>query len=349
MRNGLTFFILLLMPFMLLAQENPYENAIQKGIELHDVGEYQKAIEAYKKAVKINKKRALAYYELSLSYYSIKDFKKASKYAQKAIKYAKTKRIKISAYLVKAAALDDGGNTKKAIKVYKKAIKTYPVDYLLYYNVGFSYYKVKNLKNAEKSLQKALTLNPTHPTSHLLLAYVMGDQGMRAQALMALSSFLFLENREHPVNITSRSKEGYNVFLKQSLGSIERKDETTININLFINENDEFSSVNLLIPLLQAANQSLADSLNLNQIQQVDLFMENLGSALEEHKTDKQSFWTAHYVEFFKAMKKEALIPTFTKMMQLSTKDDEVISWINENKTQIEKLETTFNTYYKLE
>ncbi len=349
MKPLILFLTLFTLPFYANAQDNPYDTKILEGIELHDKGNYEGAIAKYKEAIKLNKKAALAYYELGLSYYALKDYKKAKKYASKSIKYAKDERIKVSSYLIKGTALDDSGSTKKAIKVYKRGIKDFPDNYLLHYNVGFSYYKIDDFKNAEKALQKALQLNPEHNTSHLLMAYVMGDRGLRVQSLMSLMQFLFLENRTHPVNITNRSIEGYNSFLKQSLGTVTRKDEKSININLFLDKDDEFSALNLLLSLMQANNQVKADSANLTQTQRVDLFMSDFSEGIAEQAIDKNSFWSSYYVQFFQELNKQELIIPFTKMMQLSTKEDEVISWLSKNKAAIEKLENAFNAFYKIE
>jgi tetratricopeptide (TPR) repeat protein len=113
---------LLLFNLQFAFSQNSLEELLAKGIEAHDQGEYQTAIDYYKKALAIDKQSGILCYELALSFYLLKDYKNTVKYADKALKFTKEEQILLSAYLVKGAALDDSGNRKKSIKVYSDTI-----------------------------------------------------------------------------------------------------------------------------------------------------------------------------------------------------------------------------------
>lgn len=73
---------LLLINFLVIGQESQFDYLIQQGIELHDKGEYQKAIEKYSEALEIQPNSSLAYYEISYAYLAMNDYKNAKKFSK---------------------------------------------------------------------------------------------------------------------------------------------------------------------------------------------------------------------------------------------------------------------------
>jgi thioredoxin-like negative regulator of GroEL len=324
-----------------LLGQSSIETLLSEGIEAHDKGEYKNAVELYKQALKIDSKAAILFYELSLSYYHLKDYKNAIKFADKSLKSGADKEILLSTYLIKGAAVDDmnGSKAKKTVKVYQDAINVFPEDYLLQYNLAFRYYKSKDYKNAEKALAKAITLNPFHASSHFLLGQNCLQQNLRIQSIMAFSQFLFLENLEHPLSTTERSKNGFTILKEQALGNITRVSETSININLTVNEEDEFNVLNTIMSLMTAQNRVEADSLNLTENQQMERFYSTLAKMISENGIDESSFWGKHYASFLKQLKTNEITAPYAYVILLSNKDDMVIDWININMDEIGKVE----------
>ena len=324
-----------------LLGQNSMEEFLSKGIEAHDRGEYQKAVKLYKEALQIDKNAAILFYELSLSYYHLKDYKNAIKFANKSLKSTQDEEILLSTYLIKGAAIDDlsGENTKKTLKVYQEGIDAFPEDYLLRYNLGFRYYKSKDYKNAEKTLAKAVELNPFHTSSHFLLGQNCLQQNLRIQSIMAFSQFLFLENLEHPLSITKRSKSGFAILKEQALGNITRVSENSININLTVNEEDEFNILNTIMSLMTAQNKVEADSLNLSENQQIERFYNTLTKMIHENEFNNNSFWGKYYAGFLKQLKTNNITTPYAYVILLSNKDNMVIDWININTDEIGKVE----------
>ena len=87
------------------------------------------------------------------------------------------------------------GESKKAVDVYKKGLKLKPGDYLLHYNLALTYQNLNNFDDAKKTLKKAVSLNPDHPSSHVLLATIFYKTHYKTPAFLALSRFLILEPR----------------------------------------------------------------------------------------------------------------------------------------------------------
>lgn len=79
------------------------EELINEGVELHDAGEYEEAIDRYLEALEIDSTSVLANYELSLSYLALKDFS-ALEYSSWVID-SSNEQLCCGAYAVKSEAL----------------------------------------------------------------------------------------------------------------------------------------------------------------------------------------------------------------------------------------------------
>jgi tetratricopeptide (TPR) repeat protein len=338
-------FIFLFLSTSIVGFAQDFKKILNEGIALHDQGKYKLAIQKYESAAKIEKKAAIVYYEMAYSYYALKDYDNSIKKSKKAIKLAKSNEnnsILLSSYLIHGAAIDDSGDTKKAIKIYNKAIKKFPNNYLLRYNLGYSYFKNRQYDDAQVMIEKALTINPKHGTSHILLAHITRNKGLRVQSIMAMNHFLYLENLNHPVNITARSKEVFSILKKQTIGNVTRDGENSITINLSLIDNDEFSTTNMLLSLMEASNRILADSLNLSENQRIHFFMKTFCSSLADKTSNGAKFWTGKYLTIFQQLHEKELVETFTNILLLSSGDPKVATWLNEHEVEVSKVEGLF-------
>lgn len=344
--------LLLALPFASAAQDDKSYALVEEGIQLHDEGNYQGAISKYNAAIAIDKKNPYAYYELSLTYYTIEMYSKALKYVNKATKYAGDDNdLKVSCYLLKAAIYEDDKQAAKAIKTYKKAIKKYPNYYLLRYNLAYSYYLIDEYDDAEKELMMSLSLNFRHASSHLLLGYVAGEQGMKSQAMIALSHFLFLENLEHPVNITDRAENALDFYKKVALSGVttsESSGRPEITINISGGMLNPFMITDLTLAMAQADQLKKADSLNLTKLERLEGISLKFFETIAEAKPAAKRFW-ATYVGWYAKMQEEEVGDAFVKITLLASKDEDVIAWINEHSDDIKALESEFFRYYEKE
>ena len=200
---------------------------------------------------------------------------------------------------------------------------------------------------AEQALQKAIERNPFHGSSHFLLGNTMLNRGFRVQSMLAYSQFLFLENLEHPINFTSRAKNAYKLLREQALGNIERTSETSININLSMNDEDEFGALNTILSLMGAQDRLEADSLDLNEAQRMERFYYTLNSMMSETNYDENSFWGKNYAQFFSKLGNKDLEKAYVYVVLLPTKDSDMIDWINKNTDEIEKVEDLLIQHYE--
>jgi len=318
-----------------IAQSN-IEDFVKEGIQYHDKGDYDKAIETYKKALKINPQSTLVNYEISLSYFSKGDYKKAIKYSDAVLN--QKKEYLLQAYMTKGSALDMLGKTKESIKVFETGIKKTEGHYLLYYNLALNHYKLNNLNEAGENVIKAIKNNSNHSSSHLMLANIHNQKGNSIQTLLAIHYFLFLEPN------TKRSLEAYLILQENFAGNVS-KDENkpnTINITLLPNNDSQFGAAELMISMLEASRSLEENEGKTND----EMFVENTESffkVLGELKKEKnKEIWWTFYTTFFYDLAKSDQLETYCKYITQSGNENSK-KWLADNENKL----TSFDNWLK--
>lgn len=136
---------------------------INEGIKLHDQKRYDEAIKIYQRVLKENSNNDQALYEMAFSFYNKKDLRSAVETAYQLIQYKSS--MGFLGYGLIASALDDLGKPKEAVEIYQKAIKQLESDAEfqsnvsnLYYNLGITYFRQKQFKEAREASKKAVEL-----------------------------------------------------------------------------------------------------------------------------------------------------------------------------------------------
>lgn len=139
----------------LTPQEPLYQNTL--GLVYLDLKNLPQAMEAFKKAIELNPEYAQAHHNLGV-------------------------------------ALAEAGRWEEAIKAYQKAlaVTTYANPELAYSNMGWAYYNLDRLGEAENALRQALSLEPTLPAAHYHLGLVLLKAGRREEAKAAFRRALGL-------------------------------------------------------------------------------------------------------------------------------------------------------------
>ena len=194
-------------------KEDVVKSMIEVGIQRHDANDFQGAVEKYKQALKLAPDDPLANYEIALSYFSLQDYENSYRHAQKVLKL--DKNFQKDAYNIGGSALDAMGKPKEAVKLYRKAIKAFPDDYLLRFNLALTAFNLKDYAGSEEGAAAALRLNPFHPTSHLILSYTCDSTGRKVESMLAAAFFLLIEAD------TARSVETLKMLMAQIKGRLK--------------------------------------------------------------------------------------------------------------------------------
>ncbi len=319
--------IVLFITTQAFAQTN-VEELVKIGIQYHDNGDFDKAIETYKKALETNPKSSLVNYEIALTYFTKGDNEKAIEHSDIVINQKGDNLL--AAYITKGSALDLLGETKKSIKLFEKAIKKIGGHYLLYYNLALNHYKLNDLDKAEENVIKAIENNSNHGSSHLMLANIHDQKRNKIQTLLATHYFLFLEPN------SKRSVQAYEMLMKNFGGDVAKDDNkpNTINILLSANNDDQFGAAELMISMLEAS-KSLEENKGKTEdemfLKNTESFFKILGE-LKEIK-NKEIWWT-FYTSFFYDLAKSKHLETYCNYITQSGNDNSK-KWLTDNENRL--------------
>lgn len=262
--------------------QNKFERLLQKGVDYHDAGQYDKAIEVYKQILQEDSTSVEAMYEMSFSLLQAGQFEEAIKYCDKLIdrddKYA------ILAYNTKGSALNYLDKTDESIAVYLEGIERYEDFPQLYYNLGLAYFSKKEYLKAKEAFLQTLKLNPKHSGGHLNLGRTMAVLKKRPESLLGLYYFLMLEPA------TDRSEWAYNAVQEQLYDLNE-------------SESDYKAADNRLISLLEENEQQIKESDSVFKlfVEDTSDFFSVLNDIQEKTDPTEATVWD-NYISFFKTL-----------------------------------------------
>ncbi len=162
---------------------------VNEGIELHNKGEYDKAIACYQKVSKCDPNYEMACYEMALTYYYIDKYDEALAKCREAqsLNYDKA-----YLYSLMGSILDETGRQNEGIELLNSALKKWPYNQNILYNLAVCYLNTGRPLEAEGILIKSILINPYHNRTHLALAKANYQMGRIAQSYLAYNMALLL-------------------------------------------------------------------------------------------------------------------------------------------------------------
>jgi antitoxin component YwqK of YwqJK toxin-antitoxin module/Flp pilus assembly protein TadD len=309
------------------AQERPLplinsRDVIEEGIRLYDDGRYDQAIAKYKTISRNDTNYIEALAELALAYIADKQNRQAVDVCHEALKVPSA--FQFNLYNSLGTALDEMNRSDEAIAAYKEGIKKFPYKYLLPFNLAVTYLKGEQRDSALVYLQRAITLNPYHASSHLRLGMLYLEQGRVIPAMLALSFFLGLE---------PNSERGNNVILllnKVAAGEYEFDKSKLVDPAAF--KDDDFSEVDALFhsQVSLSAKYKSSTRLNFPVTKQMQLILEKL-----KYNAGDKGFCMQTYVPFFLQMNKDKQYPVFAYWSLASVNMKEITKWFRKNKSKV--------------
>ena len=304
------------------------EKYVREGVQYHDAGDYQSALEAYQHALYLNPKSSLANYEMAMTYSVMNEHDSAMKYTD--IVIGLDQGSLLPAYIVKGNSLDAVGKPREAINTYKKALRRVGKHYLIYYNMGLTYFTLNEPQEAKEALMDGIKNNPTHNSSHLLLGQLLFTQDQPVQSLLALYYFLLMEpNSDH-------SEGAYQLVISQLTGNVERNGN---DINILVpatpDKKEDFSAAAMMLSMFGAVNLS---EKNKDQTPE-EQFVSNTKSfftILGELKGKRnKGLWWEFYIPFFYSLAQTDHLETFCYYISQSANRN-AITWLDSNVARIQ-------------
>ncbi|MFW5708181.1 MAG: tetratricopeptide repeat protein [Bacteroidota bacterium] len=320
MKNNIFLSLLLLAGFAAMAQRPTSEELIKEGIRLYGEGDYEKAIETYRLVHENDSNYTWMLGELALTFIQTGDYDSTVYYANKALAEPTNQRQHL--LRTKGTALDQMGETDKAIETYLEAIRSYPYAYMLRFNLGVTYMQNENYPAAVEQFQHSLECNPFHASSHLLLGLIMGRQGHFTRAIMAFQTFLAIEpNSERSNEVLVWVENLCSNYQDPSMGDpIEP-----------FTDNAVFDEVDHLLKARVVLNERYPSpiSFDANLVKQTSMLLETL--PLDSESDD---FWIKMYFPFYKTIRDQDFIEPFLFTILTSTGRDEVIEYHEKRSNQ---------------
>lgn len=300
---------------------------IQQGAMLHDQKKYDEAIELYQQVLKENPDSDLALYEMALSYYTKKDFPNALETAYKLVHYKGNTGI--LGFGILANVVDDQGKSKEAVQIYQGAIEALKDDPAyqsqlssLYYNLGITYFRQKQPKEAREALKTAVLDSFPYPSPNYLLSEVFYESKYKVPALLAAGRFLTLE-----IN-TPRSQRAAAIFL-DVLKSAEKNEKGSINIFLDLNapkDEGDFGALDLILGTLTTVTSE--KNKNKSKLEIFADAVDTLISILGEDKKLSTTFVGKTYIPFVSEMKKRGYVKHFAYLILQQNGNTEAEKWL---------------------
>ena len=165
------------------------DTAFAEGNKLFDANENEKAIDAFKQAVKLNPDLAEAYFKMGITYSLLEKERQHRKIRMKRRLRNRPKKAK------KDAPPPTKANKafENAVKAYKKILAKNPKDDVAHFNLGRSYNKLNDDKEAEKSLRQAVKLKPEDSQYQTELGAILIKLAQYDEAVSALKKAIKLD------------------------------------------------------------------------------------------------------------------------------------------------------------
>lgn len=300
---------------------------IDEAIALHDQKNYDAAINIYQRVLKENPDCDLAIYELAFSYYAKKDFPNALETAYKLVQYKGNRGI--LGYGMLANIVDDQGKPKEAINIYLSAIKALENDPAykahlsnLYFNLGVTYTRQKQAKEARQALKTAVLHDFKYPSPNYILAEVFIATKYKIPALLAAGRFLTLE-----IN-TQRASRAAAIFL-DVLKAAEKDEKGNINIFLDLDapkDEGDFGAMDLFLGTLTAVKTE--KDKNKSKIEIFADAVDTVIALLSEDKKLGSTFVGRTYLPFMVELKKQGYTKHLAYLILQQNGNKEAEEWL---------------------
>jgi tetratricopeptide (TPR) repeat protein len=290
------------------------------GIEAHDEGDYEGALELYRQVLELSPNHPVILYEIGFSYAAMGDDENAVKAAEAGIVAAKergSEDILIALLDLKGSAMDNLGQSEEALAVFEEAIEL-GGNAMVYYNYAVTSYRLERRDQARAALVTGLELNRNHASSAYLLGRICIEEGRKTQGLYAFCYFLLLEPT------SGRAIEAYMSLDEMFKGS------TTIGVK----DTGSFTSLDLMISImslsLDEADAALGDTARFNA--KLKSIFTALGEISESsERAAGEELWWDFFRPFFDRIVSSQYFDTYCKIIGLVANPDAQV-WLDSDR-----------------
>ncbi|MDL2309404.1 tetratricopeptide repeat protein, partial [Bacteroidales bacterium OttesenSCG-928-C03] len=163
-----------------------------EGKILYDQGQYDEAEKKFKQIPIGDTLYNIAQYELALTYYATRRFEESLEISKKILEENDGTLELSNLYNIVGNTLSSLDRYEEAITIYDNALNHFPYSYLLHFNKGIVFMKMKDYANAATCFEEVVFLNALHQNSHFQLGLAYLNMGLSIQGILAINYAVLL-------------------------------------------------------------------------------------------------------------------------------------------------------------
>jgi len=297
---------------------------IKKGVEAHDKGEYEKAIEQYNLVFEGDTNYVMALYEKALSLNLHKKYDEAIKTSELALTFPDSD-FELEFYNLLNAAYDEKKEHQKALDIINKGLERFPNSYLLHFNKGITLETLNKYDEAFASYQKAIAINPTHFNSHFKIGELAAKKDDYTKAIFALSTALiFGPNHSNALQAL--------IMLDEVLSFTYEGEAVEVDLG-----GNDFEDINQIIESKIAIDDKYktGSSIKFGLVNQIHAMFELLTD-----QPDNESWFAQTYLPFFLSIKNEKQFKPYSEYLFVGSTNEGVQKKLSKNIKDLKAFET---------
>lgn len=314
------------------------EKLVAEGIELHDKGEYDKAIRLYDRALELDTNNLFGLGEKALTLLTTGKYAEAIVYAQRAIDHHPGEEALGSVFVTCGNALDAQGRTNAALSKYEEGLEMFPDFYMLHFNKGITLSGMDERDSAIACFQRSVRLKPTHAGSHSALARSLTRSRERIPSILAYCTFLIIESRG------TRAEQNLELMEARLSEGVQKtgKKKVTIGVDVAMlgdtlpdgrPAENSFKDADL-VRVMQIALQYDKLFIKLSDVQKFKMTIESICRSLAETREKNYGFYWYYYAPFFIDMNAQGHTETFANIAY-SSRDADASKWLQSHRTEV--------------
>ncbi|MFA9390817.1 MAG: hypothetical protein ACERKD_13480 [Prolixibacteraceae bacterium] len=225
-------------------------------------------------------------------------------------------------YINKGVAYLREKDNSSAIETFKEALKNYPMNFLINYNLGVCYEGVHQMEEAILCYQKSIILNPYYAPPHLQLGNICYAENLITEAVLCWNMYLIL-------NPTSDYSLNVLVLINNAVSEKNKNSPTGLKISV---DDKNFEEIDLVVNNYAAIDKAykITTKIDVAMVKQNHAIMTLLNDFEGEG-----SFWSEKYVPFFKGIMKNGYFDAFIYQIMSSTTIEKYQKIIGKNTSAI--------------
>jgi tetratricopeptide (TPR) repeat protein len=308
------------------------EKLVADAAKLRERGSFDSARVMYAQALEENPKSKEAELGLALSLDAAGSRKEASVIFEKLLKLKGNRKAKAEMYNMLGCIYDDMGQPAKAIEFYKAGIQANRKFSGLYYNLGIISLREKRYAEAEAAAETAVKLDTDHAPSQWLYAMVNYYQGRRVNAIIAICSYLLLENDPE----CEKAVKAFNAMENLLNAGFSERGTRLITIDSIIIQPQPEPAAAMIA--------KKASAISMNKLKPVDALQAYLGAIFEaagdqQVYSNDNKFFRKFYIDYFYRLKFSDNMPAFARYISMSAYKEENLKWLAKYPEQLQRLQ----------